>query len=171
MSGLRNVATWLDTIITQVETKLGTTDAVFDANYIYASLDENQTYVPPTDQYGVIVPGPQRPDQPMITGGGADTPHMEGELAVIVWTRLYVDQAGRDENWLKDATNGSLAKLRQVMKSLQLFDPTNTNGDYYLTQPMRLSDGGWLIKPRRSPPNWGSIAATWKFTYFADLVS
>lgn len=162
--------TWLDAIMTSVKTKL-VADGVFDVNYLYLTLLDDQGLPPGTDQYGTILAGPQRPDQGAIRGGGNTTPIIDGEIAVIVWNRLYVDQDNRDDAFLTDATLGALQKMRKVMKSLQLFDPVNGSADFLLTEPMRLANPGWLVRPRRIQPGWGSIATTWMFQYLADLVS
>jgi len=172
MAGLRNLLVKPETLLSLVGTKLGTTDQIVDPNYVYVALDENQQTNPPdTDLYLTVVLGPQRPDQPLITGGGLDTPEFHGQLAVVVWNRLYLDQAGRADSYLKDATLGALEALRKVLKSLYLFDPTDSNSNYYLTDVMRPGDGGWQVKPRPALPNWGCVASTWQCKYFVDLVS
>lgn len=172
MAGQRNVKTWIDTIIAAVKTKLCTTDTLFDANYCFLSLEPDQQTPPPTDLYATLVVGPQRPDQAVIRGAAAGTiTPVNGELGVILWARLAVDQAGRDDLFVTDPTLGALAKWRQVLKSLQLFDPVNGSSDFLLMNPMRLADPGFLTRPRTNRPGWGSVASSFEVDYLADLSS
>lgn len=170
MANLRNVATWPDTILAKVAAKL-VTDALFAAEYVLISTSQDQGMPPPADRYAVLVLGPQRPDQGIIAGGGNTTPIFNGELGLILWNRLSLDQPQRDDAFVTDSSLGAWALMRRVLKSLQLFDPQNPSTDYYLTEPMRLSDSGWLTRPRKAQPGWGSVDCSWSFQYLADLVS
>lgn len=167
----RNVKTWIDTILNEVKTKLTTTDSVFASNYVFLSTEEDQGEPPSIDQYAQIVAGPQRPDQGAVAGGGNTALFFNGECAVIVWNRLYLDQKSRDDQYLTHATLGVWAKMRLTLKSLQMFDPVNGSGDYYLLEPFRISDSGWLTRRRRTQAGWGSVAASWSFQYLADITS
>jgi hypothetical protein len=169
MSKLRNVATWIDQVLLQVKNKL-VLDNVLPPEYCYLWLSEDPIDPPPDDFYAVIVPGSQRPDQGVITGAYPSTlTPINGTFSVILWARLSIDPNRRDDSFLTDPAYGVLARQRLIIKSLQLYDPTNTDGDYYLEEPMRLADPGQDFRPRRPPPGWGSVVSVFEAKFLADL--
>lgn len=168
MANLRNISVWLDTILSAVKDRL-VDEGLFPAEYVFLSLVEEQGLPPGTDRYAVLVPGAQRPDAGAVAGGGNRTFLLNGELDVILWARLSLDPVHRADSYLTHATLGALGTLRAIVKALQLFDPQDGNGDYLLTEPMRLASTGWRTHPRRPQSGWGSISATWSFQYLADV--
>lgn len=171
MANNRNVLTWLTTILDLVKTKLGTTDAVVDSSKVIISLQDEYN-APSGNIMVLLVPGPQRPDQGLVTGAGNNAVLMLGEIGVVIWTRFNVDSATRGhEKLISDTSRGSLEVMRKVMKSLQMYDPTNDDTDFYLAEPMRLSDGGWMTKQQRQRGEWAPLSCSFEFSYLADLTS
>lgn len=170
MANLRNVSTWLDRILLLTQQKIAETDELLPKTAVAISLTEELLRPPGVDRYLLLVPGPQRPIQGLITGGGNRSPLKEGQIGVILWTRLYLD-AGHigDEQLLTNVSLGSLDLFRRILASLQLFDPKTGTNDYYLAEPMREADGGWLPRRPKGPADWAPVSASVKFEYLADL--
>lgn len=174
MANERNVLTFLDEILGLIQTKIATTDARLDLKYAAISLSEElwPNAAKPSQRYLLIVPGPQRPDQGLIRGGGLAATLMRGEVGIILWTRLWTD-AGHmgDQAKLTDTSKGSLQMIRRIMKSLQMFDPTNADTNYYLAEPMRLSDPGWMTRKPKGPSEYAPLSASFEISYLADLTT
>lgn len=170
MANLRNVATWIDTLSEKVKAKL-VADQIFAAPLVYLSLDEDMPENHPSDQFAVIVLGPQAPIMPIIRGADKieSTPFV-GQIAVIVFSRLAVDQSERSDQWLNHATLGAAQKLRLVIASLQLYDPVNDDDDFLLIEPMRMAAAGINFPKRpRVQPGWGSTTVVFEIKYQADM--
>lgn len=171
----RNKYTFLHTILDVVRDKLVSALAI-DETLVTMRLSEEPAEPAPADQYIALVPGPQSPDQAAVYGGGNTTPILNGNFAVLLWTRLYLDQtagAATDEQLLTNTTYGSLEMMRKIMKALQLYDPTDGAGDNYLCEPMRLANGGWMTRPKRRAEElgWAPLSAAFEVQYLADLSS
>lgn len=172
MAGNRNIPIFVDTVLTTLQTKLSTTDGLFPIEYTILALDEAQGLPGPTDQYVTLVPGAQVPDLPVIAGAAASTiTPITGTFAVILWTRLSVDVEYRDDAYLTDRTLGAVGLQRKIIKSLELFDPTNAAGDYLFGEPCRMGSAGFNMKPKKIQPGWGGTAMALQVYYLADLVS
>jgi hypothetical protein len=168
----RNTQTFLTEVIQAVQAKL-IADHLFAPEMIFFSDDETQGIPPPTDQYCVIVPGIQRPDQPVIAGAAPTTlTPVNGTLAVIYWWRLSVDVEYRYDAGFNDRLLGGLEYQRRIVRSLQLYDPIDTtSGGFLLEEPMRLSDAGFNIRPRKTQIGWAGMGSGWEVKYLADMVS
>ena len=171
MAGLRNVKVFPDALLPVFQTQLVAVTLINTA-YVYLLLTEDQPDVQGADHYLSVVLGRQTPDASEVAGMGSvvGTP-TTGELTTVLWTRLYVDQAGRGDAYLTNATLGALGIQRLILKALEQFDPTNGSGDYYLMEPMRVAGGGWSPRPLKSLPNWGGTGCAWEFKYLADVLS
>lgn len=105
-------------------------------------------------------------DQAAFYGGGTTTPKFDGMLEVILWGRYGVDEAGRADLLLTDATFGILVKWDLVLKALLGFDPA-TGGNEQLVEPMRCL--AWDTAPRRGKPGWAKITSTWECKWNQDV--
>lgn len=174
MANNRNVFTFLGTILEAIQTKLATTNALLDIKYTALSLTEElwPDAAKPAPRYLLIVPGPQRPDQGLIAGGGNEVPLLKGEVGLVLWTRLWLDKGHiGDTEMLTNTTYGSLEMMRKIMKSLQMYDPTNDDDDFLLGEPMRLSDGGWMTRSPKGPSEYAPLSASFEISYLADLTT
>lgn len=178
MAGLRNIPVFISDILLAMKVQLaegssyGGGVSVLPDNNILISLEQDQGQPPTDDQYVVLVPGPQLPDMDAIEGAAAATiTPFNGEVGVIFWARLSVDQTYRDEAYLTDATLSALGTWRRIVKALQLWDATNKNGDYILQEPMRMTAAGFKFRKREPRTGWGNVACSFECKYLADMVS
>ena len=175
MPPVRNQILFLDDVLILVRNRLADASIFGDeSSFVYVSLDENQGQPPKTDQYLVLVPGPQRPEQAIVGGAAARTiTAMTGSVGVILWSRLATDVQQQDDDFLTNKSLGALAALRRVYVTLQLWDPTDDLGAVYLfAEPCRIADAGSDFRPKPRPqPGWGSVVTILEIKYLADLVS
>lgn len=62
-----------------------------------------------------------------------------------------MDPSGRDEAWLLDPTSGQFLFEEGVVDSLELFYPTDSNGNSLVTQGIRQLPGGEEIEVPPDP--------------------
>lgn len=104
-----------------------------------------------------------------IEGGNFDDEQVDGGVATItaavsvgVHCRLLLDEAGRDDRSLLQASSGLLVLADKVFQSFWLHDLEDESGDNILRQPMRpISMGG----PQRPAGDWASIIKTFEVMF------
>lgn len=156
--------TTLATVLQTVQNKL-IDDELFADNSCFLSLAPDASLYPPSDHFCAIAPGRQVADAPLVVGVGFA---FVGQITVAIWNRLALDQVPRADSYLTDASLGLLNKLQDVLTSLQMFMPQDSNG-LLLTEPMRLLD---IDVPRKTGlPDWGVVVSNWEVKYLNDLSS
>ena len=78
-------------------------------------------------------------------------------LTVKIFNRLWTDQAGRDSDWLTQATLGTALLIHNVLDSLEQYMPIDSTGHYYFIQPCRLLPPG-VVFPAKRVGNWGMVS-------------
>jgi len=157
-------------IIDLPESKLQTALASsINTNYIFTSFasDEDIVALGLLQDQGIVL----RPDAfPPVpgdqAGGGTATMDINGTLIVSIWSRLWVDQAGRDVSWLRHSTLGVSTLIDGVIAALEQYDPLIA-GDYALVEPMRLLAPGFKF-PMKRVGEWGKVEATYSFHWWED---
>lgn len=162
------VTTTPEDIYTAIADQLVST-GLFPAEHVFVNLEPQQGVAPPASVYVSLVPDGGHPWQPAVTGGGAHTFWIKEHLQTILWVRLWLDMAGRDDQLMMNKSLGALGKFRMTLAALQLFDPVNADSKQILCEPMRLADPGFRARPRKPQPGWGSLAATWELEYLMQL--
>lgn len=119
------------------------------------------------DQYCIIQPRSQVTEQPIVQGAGRVDTRVTRRVAVIVRTRLSLDESDRDLAWLTDATYGHLRTEHAVLNALQMYQPTR-GADWLACEPLRLVP---VSQPEqdREQPEWGQSVAEFEVTYVLDL--
>lgn len=145
-----------------------TTYQLFDTSAVFISeADEEVATAPNMDMMLVLGPAEFDFNQSAVWGGGLDALLQEGLLGVTLYVRLQTDIVQRDDQFFLDLALGAKAKFRAVIKNLQLLDPTNSNGDYILAEPMRLVT--WRARLRKPIAGWGRIESTWELKYVQQI--
>jgi hypothetical protein len=146
---------------------------VATSSSVYLGLTPDIPKTPPSDQFFVIVPSAQVVDQGVVTGGGNDTMFLDGEMYIWLWSRLNTDEPPRSDNWLTDSSLGALTALRNMIVSLQLWQPVDVNGNGLVYVPFKLlsiEQGKRLSDPRNTlPPGWGNMVTRWRFRWWFRL--
>lgn len=89
--------------------------------------------------YEVAFSGGQMLDGEMA-GGGVNTIHVVGAVAVTVHSTVQIDEAGRDDEYLTSGELGILPRVTQVLRALAVHDLENEGGEQILAEPMRPVD-------------------------------
>lgn len=158
------------TVIALPEAKLQT-DAVLSSVYIFTSFasdEELLQFAILQDRTIVLTPKGFAPSPEVQAGGGRNNFRFEGTIDVKIWNRLYIDQAGRDGQWLSNATLGVAALIHSVVDSLEQYYPTDSSGNYYFTEPMRLLPPGVVFPPKRVG-EWGVVTLSYSIHWQESL--
>lgn len=141
---------------------------ILPSNCVYCCMTEQPNETPPNDQYIIVSPKPIPPDQGCVTGGGNTLMLMDSAVMVTIYSRLALDQTPRDDYWLTPSSGYSVDLIQQkVVASLQLFFPADDNSNFYMAEPMRLTDYSEPL--RDSPPGWGSVKLRYDVQYIENL--
>lgn len=146
-------------LVTGIQTVLTTgTAAPFSTNTAFYAFDPEATLkFPPSDQFCVIQPTSLDVKERSWAGGGKVNFVYTWHCTLWLCVRLATDEAHRDDNYLLDATNGSIALADTVISLLQ--DYTTTQGWGY-----ELDSVEFPTKDRASS-GW----ATTRLFYHTDL--
>lgn len=156
----------LTDILVAIRNKL-VTDGLFTPSTCFLSLTPDILKAPPNDQLCVLTPTEFRVDQPCVVGGGNDLMFWLGEFMVTLWVRLATDRQMQDTLWITDRTLGALKLHDKLFESLQLYDPTNPAGNFYMGEPMRLLRVNTGLKTNL--PGWGMITSHWELHFTQNL--
>lgn len=158
--------TTLSSILTNVRTRL-INFGTFGADTVFISLNPERIQHPPSTLYGIITPTVHAVIQPTLTGAGNNLLQAVGNINITIWSSNGLDESSRDEKFLIDSSLGVLIKKHSVMDALEQFDPTDSNNDFTLHIPMRLTS---IQAPSRDggAPYWGSITMTYEVIYGID---
>lgn len=149
-------------LVTDLRTALTTGNgAPFATSTAFYAFDPEESLKnPPSDQFAVIQPtGLDVRQRTFGTGGGGVNLIYTWKCCLWLFVRLATDEAHRDDSYLLDATNGSIALADSVVSLLQ--DYTSGQGFGY-----ELDSIEW---PRRDRPTSGWAAT--KLYYHTDLAS
>ncbi len=120
----------LNNLVSQMQSALTTGEApLFNtATCLYAFDPEATLAYPPNDQYAVIQPTQvEVKDRQFPVTGTHISFFMTWHATLWVFVRLATDEANRDDNYLLDATLGSLTLAESVMELFQSYGTTVEN--------------------------------------------
>ena len=142
-------------------------------NYVYTAADENED--PPVKKNVQIVTvslGSFLPDVGQQTGGMAFGQVFNNTwktvLVVNCWIALMTDPVGQNNQWLRNATRGTLPLFKKVWAGLEGFFPL-LGGNQMFGQPMRLSPGGFTILPGSAGPKIARLRAEFEAEFIPKL--
>src|SRR3990172_8020876 len=101
-------------------------------------------------------------------GGGKWDTRIRRIIDVALRVQLATDETARDVEWLF-ADDGYFALEESVIDALQMFEPTDAQGNILLAEPMRLLEG---IEPAREQGNevlWGDGTLAFEIVYTMNL--
>ncbi len=107
-------------------------------------------------------------DKGMVDSNGRQATLIIRTLTIVCRTRLHLDEAGQDKVFLEEPNLGHLVFEEKVCDALQIFMPTNSNGDDLLTIPMRIIRGDSIGKEAQDAA-WGQTALDWEIRYLLNL--
>lgn len=126
--------------------------------------DEEIAEYPPDDRFIVVRPKDFVPDTGMQAGAGTNAMRFDGTLQVMIWNRLYIDQASRDDQWIINSTLGVTPLMTNLVRALEMYFPVDSSGDYYLIQPMRMLSPGFVF-PAKKIDGWGRVESSWSLVF------
>lgn len=158
-------------ILTAVETQLITVTG-FPNERINNSTEDGESAHFQGDQDIVMRTGNLTPVGPDIDSKGRLAIRIVRQLQVIPRTSIAVDTHGLTDAWLTDPSFGHLQLEEAIFNALQGFEPSDANGNWLVTEPMRLVPSQPPIRP--APPDlkpavWGSSTLTFEITYLMAL--
>lgn len=161
---------WLDTLLDAVEAKIATSGVVSrDRVFSSEASDEDHLDAPPADRFVVVRPSAFPVSQPMVTGGGRLQTGFDGRVSVGIFARVQSDQEFRSGRSMK-GTNGTLALTLAVLAALQLYLPTDNDGNGLLREPMRLLGFDMVPKRfRRSDSFWSVVSSSWEMKFTSSI--
>lgn len=128
----------LDVILPLIVNKL-LADGVFSGpGLCFLSDNDDDPYYPPADRYAVVVAGGSATWDPAEIGGGRAVTVLDQEICVCVWQRNATDMAGNASRILTNQSMGLLALVHQAINSLQEYFPTDSQGNVYAVEGLRL---------------------------------
>jgi len=75
-------------------------------------------------------------DGSAFVGGGAATLFEETFAVITIFSAMRLDRPEHSVSFLTEEARGVLVAKRKVLKALAGFDPTNTDGDMILNEPL-----------------------------------
>lgn len=150
--------------------KIQAASVVSDSVYVFNSFADDEELSKFTLQDKLVVCRPKTfpPDRGCQAGGGRNTVKIDGTLNVSVWLRLWVDQEVYDNSWLTNSTLGMAPMIDGVVNALEQYMPTDSAGNYYFIQPMRLLSPGWNF-PMKRIGQWGKIDSNWSMVFWMTM--
>lgn len=164
--------TWLDVLLEAVEAKVAaagvvTRDRVFSSE----AADQDLIEAPPADRFVAVRPTSFPISQGIVGGGGRPGTGFDGRILVTAFARHQFDQEFRSGVALKGA-DGTLAMVKAILGALQLYLPTDKDGNGLLREPMRLA--GFEMNARRMKDGksaWSVCATGWELKFTADIAA
>lgn len=87
-------------------------------------------------------------------------------------TRLALDVGGYSDLWLTDPNLGHLQLEELIFNALEQFEPADTNGNWLVTEPIRLIPSVRPVIPEappQTPREWGDSRLTYEVSYLLAL--
>lgn len=131
---------------------------------------ELPTGVPDTqaDQTVYLKPLSQAPDDAVTFAAGRVDTRLSRQVAVVLRTRLHLDELYSDEALLTDSSLGHLDVEHAILDALQTFLPTDKDDNALCYEPFQVRPS--TMPDKDSPPNgWGQSALVFTLDYEADL--
>ena len=157
----------LSAILPLIKTQLMATTS-FPTERVLISMRDVHPNVMQADQYIVIRPRGSVTDEPIEIGAGRVDTRLSRRVAIILRTRLEIDQDHVDVEWLTNATYGHLDVEHQIINSLQDFQVIDGSANWLVVKPLKLgpvSDPN----PVQEFTGWGQSVQEYEVKYEADL--
>lgn len=131
------IRTKLSAILPLIKTQLMATTG-FPTERVYISKRDVHPSITQGDKYIVVRPRASVTNEAVEIGAGRVDTRLTRRVAVILRTRLELDQEDVDVSWLTDATYGHLDTEHAIIDSLQDFQVIDTNNNWLVYEPMKL---------------------------------
>lgn len=141
---------------------------VLPQDRIWISMKMNVPVHDQADHYITILPLHQWVFQDCSDGAGRYYTEAHGRINTYLRCRLSLDESYRDKEWLTNETLGALSTYHKIIDALQMYLPTDDDGNAILMEPMRLVYTNEPRKERQSP-DWGEIMLEWQVVYALNL--
>lgn len=112
-------------------------------------------------------------DMPDLIGAGRIDTREEILFSVTARSRCALDESNMDWLWLTEESLGNLKLRHAVLEAMVCFQPTDSEGNWLVTEPIKPSRSR---RPRKEPgtrdrPNkdWGESVTYWELKYECDL--
>jgi hypothetical protein len=139
----------LDDILNAVVTRL--IDQLSDASSSNCYVSDDPDSLPPNpgDWVYVVSPSPSGRFSELFEGGGVNQAEVITVIVVTIHSTSQNDEAGRADNFFRQADRGLLPKTRLAFKALAGHDLQDGSANELLNEPMHPADYTWL-RPDRS---------------------
>jgi hypothetical protein len=126
-------------------------------------LDDHPPVWSQAEQIVLVRPLGGKPD-PNGEGGGRADARLTRRIRVNLWTRLAMDETGRDTKWLTETTLGHLRFEALIYDALWLFLVQDDELNWLSLYPMPLIGVGTPEKDKKEP-QWGRTFFDFDVTY------
>lgn len=157
----------LSAVLTLVRGQLANAGIFFPEKVFITSDPTDESPMQRGDQYALITMLDDAADQGVTAGGDRDILLVDGRLAVTIFNRLALDETPGIDQFLLDNSFGMLSLVRQTINCLHMYDPQNSNGDYFLSRPFHYRGRDSVKKLKE--PGWGSTVTYWLFSWCQPL--
>ncbi len=166
ISSTQPVRTTLNAVLLALRAMLETATGFPDERVLLLARDD-LPYRPQADQYITIRPRSQRWDR-IRTGSGRFDNVVRRRMTVTLYTRLLLDENSEDLLWMTDATLGHFAVEHTLFDALEMWQPTDTDGNLLLREPVALEEASQAERSHKEE-GWGQASYSFDACYVLDL--
>lgn len=165
-STVQPAPTTLNVVLLALQAKL-IAALTFPAERVLLLARDGESHRPQADQYVSIRSRAQRWDRSR-TGAGRFDNRVRRRLTVTLSTRLLLDESSEDTDWMTHATLGHFVTEQALFDALEMWQPTNDDGDVLLFEPVHLEEATQAEK-LRTDEGWGDAAYSFDACFVLDL--